>query len=96
MDLQTNASKAVEMDRKIKKLIKQFDALKATLIEQMRDENVTVIEIKQSKVCLCQRKIKDFGPEIAERELQIKAEKKMLETLGKFTIASITDFIQVR
>lgn len=96
MDLQTNASKVVELDAKIKKLSEQFAALKVELMSQMVADNVSEIVIKRKKVILCHRQNKDFGAEIAAAELQIKAEKKKLETLGEFTISSVTNFIQVR
>jgi hypothetical protein len=91
-----NASKVVELDAKIKKLTAQFNSLKSELMRQMIAENVSVIEIKRSKVCLCQRQNKDFGAEINRQELELKAEKKKLETLGEFTISTVTNFIQVR
>ncbi|QPX48146.1 hypothetical protein PQC13_gp181 [Synechococcus phage S-SRM01] len=96
MDLQSNASKVVEMDAKIKKLTAQFNSLKDELISQMIAENVSTIDIKRRKVCLCQRQTKDFGDTIARLELELKAEKKKLETLGEFTISSVSNFIQVR
>ena len=96
MDLQTNASKVVELDAKIKKLSEQFAALKLELMSQMVADNVSEVVIKRKKVILCHRQNKDFGAEIAAAELQIKAEKKKLETLGEFTISSVTNFIQVR
>jgi hypothetical protein len=82
MDLQTNASKVVELDAKIKKLSEQFAALKVDLMQQMIADNVSEVVIKRKKVILCHRQNKDFGAEIAAAELQIKAEKKKLETLG--------------
>ena len=96
MDLQSNASKVVELDAKIKKLSEQFAALKVDLMQQMIADNVSEVVIKRKKVILCHRQNKDFGPEIAAAELQLKAEKKKLETLGEFTISSVTNFIQVR
>jgi len=96
MDLQFIASKVVEMDRKIKKLQDQFASEKVKLIAAMIEENVSSIEIKRATVTLCQRQNKDFGAEIAAAELELKAEKKKLETLGQFTISSVTNFIQVR
>ena len=96
MDLHTNASKVVELDAKIKKLSEQFAALKVELMSQMVADNVSEIVIKRKKVIVCHRQNKDFGAEIAAAELQIKAEKKKLETLGEFTISSVTNFIQVR
>ena len=96
MDLQTNASKVVELDAKIKKLSEQFAALKVDLMQQMITDNVSEIVIKRKKVVLCQRQNKDFGAEINRQELELKAEKKKLETLGEFTISSVTNFIQVR
>ena len=96
MELQTNASKVVELDRKIKALTEQFTAVKLELMSQMIADNVSEVVIKRKKVILCHRQNKDFGAEIAAAELQIKAEKKKLETLGEFTISSVTNFIQVR
>jgi hypothetical protein len=96
MDMQSNASKAVELDAKIKKLSEQFAALKVELLQQMIADNVSEIVIKRKKVVLCHRQNKDFGSEINRQELELKAEKKKLETLGEFTISSVTDFIQVR
>ena len=84
------------MDSKIKKLSEQFAALKVDLMQQMIADNVSEVVIKRKKVILCHRQNKDFGAEIAAAELQIKAEKKKLETLGEFTISSVTNFIQVR
>jgi hypothetical protein len=96
MDLQTNASKVVELTAKIKKLSDQLDSVKVELIAQMTSENVTQIQIKRQNVILCERKTKDYGPEINRQELELKAEKKKLETLGEFTISKVTNFIQVR
>ena len=96
MDLQTNASKVVELDAKIKKLSEQFAALKVELMSQMVADNVSEVVIKRKKVILCHRQNKDFGSEINRQELELKAEKKKLETLGEFTISSVTNFIQVR
>ena len=96
MDMQSNASKVVELDRKIKTLTEQFTALKLELMSQMIADNVSEVVIKRKKVILCQRQNKDFGAEIAAAELELKAEKKRLETLGDFTISSVTNFIQVR
>ena len=96
MDLQSNASKVVELDAKIKKLSEQFAALKVDLMQQMIADNVSEVVIKRKKVILCQRQNKDFGAEINRQELELKAEKKRLETLGEFTISSATNFIQVR
>lgn len=96
MELQFIASKVVEMDRKIKKLQDQFAAEKVKLIAAMIEENVSSIEIKRATVTLCKRQNKDFGADIAAQELAIKAEKKKLETLGMFTISSVTNFIQIR
>lgn len=96
MDLQSNASKVVELAAKIKKLTDQLNAVKSDLIDQMLAENVQQVQIKRQNVSLCQRKNKDFGAEINRRELELKAEKKRLETLGEFTISSVTNFIQVR
>ncbi|MFZ9728895.1 MAG: hypothetical protein ACO3CD_07775 [Candidatus Nanopelagicaceae bacterium] len=94
--MQSNASKVVELTAKIKKLSDQLDAVKVELITQMTSENVTQIQIKRQNVILCERKTKDYGPEINRIELEIKAQKKMLETLGDFTISKVTNFIQVR
>ena len=96
MDLQINASKVVELDAKIKKLSEQFAALKVELMSQMVADNVSEVVIKRKKVILCHRQNKDFGSEINRQELELKAEKKKLETLGEFTISSVTNFIQVR
>jgi len=96
MDLQTNASKVVELDAKIKKLSEQFAALKVDLLKQMIADNVSEIVIKRKKVILCHRQNKDFGADINRQELELKAEKKKLETLGEFTISSVSNFIQVR
>ena len=96
MDMQTNASKVVELDAKIKKLTEQFKAHKDKLLQQMIAENVSEVVIKRKKVVVCHRQNKDFGPEINRQELELKAEKKRLETLGEFTISSVTNFIQVR
>jgi hypothetical protein len=96
MDLQSNASKVVELDAKIKKLSEQFAALKVDLLKQMITDNVSEIVIKRKKVVVCHRQNKDFGSEINRQELELKAEKKKLETLGEFTISSVTNFIQVR
>jgi len=96
MDLQSNASKVVELDAKIKRLSEQFAALKVDLMQQMIADNVSEVVIKRKKVILCQRQNKDFGAEINRQELELKAEKKGLETLGEFTISSVTNFIQVR
>lgn len=96
MDLQSNASKVVELDAKIKKLSEQFAALKVDLMQQMIADNVSEVVIKRKKVILCHRQNKDFGAEINRQELELKAEKKRLETLGQFTISSVTNFIQVR
>jgi hypothetical protein len=96
MDLQINASKVVELDRKIKALTEQFTAVKLELLNQMIADNVSEVVIKRKKVILCHRQNKDFGAEINRQELELKAEKKKLETLGEFTISSVTNFIQVR
>ena len=96
MELQTNASKVVELDRKIKALTEQFTAVKLELLNQMIADNVSEVVIKRKKVILCHRQNKDFGAEINRQELELKAEKKKLETLGEFTISSVTNFIQVR
>jgi len=96
MDLQINASKVVELDAKIKKLSEQFAALKVDLMQQMIADNVSEVVIKRKKVIVCHRQNKDFGDEINRQELELKAEKKKLETLGEFTISSVTNFIQVR
>ena len=96
MDMQSNASKVVELTAKINKLNDQLDAVKVELIAQMTSENVTQIQIKRQNVILCERKTKDYGPEIKRIELEIKAQKKMLDTLGDFTISKVTNFIQVR
>jgi hypothetical protein len=96
MELQTNASKVVELDRKIKALTEQFTAVKLELMSQMIADNVSEVVIKRKKVILCHRQNKDFGSEINRQELELKAEKKKLETLGEFTISSVTNFIQVR
>lgn len=96
MDMQSNASKVVELTAKINKLNDQLEAVKVELIAQMLSENVTQIQIKRQNVILCERKTKDYGPEIKRIELEIKAQKKMLETLGDFTISKVTNFIQVR
>jgi restriction endonuclease S subunit len=61
MDLQTNASKVVELDAKIKKLSEQFAALKLELMSQMVADNVSEVVIKRKKVILCHRQNKDFG-----------------------------------
>ena len=95
MEMHTKASKAVKLDRLIKKLSAQYAELKITLIEDMIKENVSSIAINSKEVVLCQRQNKDFGDAIAAAELEIKAEKKKLETLGKFTISSVTNFIKV-
>lgn len=96
MDLQSNASKVVELTAKIKKLTDQLNAVKSDLIDQMLAENVQQVQIKRQNVSLCQRKNKDFGDTINRQELELKAEKRRLETLGEFTISSVTNFIQVR
>jgi len=96
MDLQSNASKVVELTSKIKKLTDQLKAHKEELLEQMLAENIQQIQIKRQNVSLCQRKNKDFGPEINRRQLELKADISRLETLGEFTISSVTNFIQVR
>ena len=96
MDMQSNAAKVVELDRKIKALTEQFAARKVELLQQMIADNVSEIVIKRKKVVLCHRQNKDFGSEINRQELELKAEKKKLETLGEYTISSTTDFIQVR
>lgn len=96
MDMQTNASKVVEMDRKIKKLQESFDALKKELMRQMLEQNVSQIAIKQQEVTLCTRRNKDFGAEINARELELKGDKAKLDKMGMFTISSTTNYIQVR
>ena len=76
MELQTNASKVVELDRKIKALTEQFTAVKLELMSQMIADNVSEVVIKRKKVILCHRQNKDFGSEINRQELELKAEKK--------------------
>jgi len=76
MDMQSNASKVVELTAKIKKLSDQLDAVKVELITQMTSENVTQIQIKRQNVILCERKTKDYGPEINRIELEIKRKRK--------------------
>jgi len=96
MDLQTNASKVVEMHRKLKTLEAQFAAAKSNLLADMIEQNVSAIDVKRSVVVLCQRENKDYGDSINSRELELKADKKRLEVMGEFTIKSTTNFIQVR
>ena len=96
MDLQTNASKVVELDRKIKALTEQFTALKLELLNQMIADNVSEVVIKRKKVIVCHRKNKDFGPEINARQSELSGDIAKLTKMGMFTISSVTNFIQVR
>jgi hypothetical protein len=96
MDLQTNASKVVELDRKIKALTEQFTAVKSELLSQMIADNVSEVVIKRKKVIVCQRKSKDFGPEINARQSELNGDIAKLTKMGMFTISSVTNFIQVR
>ena len=96
MDLQTNASKIVELDRKIKALTEQFTAVKLELLNQMIADNVSEVVIKRKKVIVCHRKNKDFGPEINARQSELNGDIAKLTKMGMFTISSVTNFIQVR
>jgi hypothetical protein len=96
MDLQTNASKVVELDAKIKKLSEQFTAVKLELLNQMIADNVSEVVIKRKKVIVCHRKNKDFGAEINARQSELNGDIAKLTKMGMFTISSVTNFIQVR
>jgi len=97
MDLPKVASKAVKLDRLIKKLSEQFASLKVDLVKDMISENVTEIVISGKKVLLCRRKNKKYSNlRIAELELEIKELKAIADIRGDFEIESVTRFIQVR
>ena len=93
MDPKT-AKKAIKLDRLIKKLTDQLNSVKLDLIEDMIKENISEIMIMERKIILCHRQNKDFGADIAQAELKIKAEKKKLEILGEFTISSVSNYIR--
>ena len=95
MELQTLAQKSIELHRKFKTLELQLKAANADLLDAMIAENVSTIKVKQRTVSLVTRNNKDFGDDINQQELLLKAEKKRLEVLGQFTIASTSQSIRI-
>lgn len=95
MELQTLAQKSIELHRKFKTLELQLKAANVDLLEAMIAENVTTIKVKQRTVSLVTRNTKDFGDDINEQELLLKAEKKRREVMGQFTIASTSQSIRI-
>ena len=95
MDLQTLAQKSIELHRKYKSLELQLKAANADLLDAMVKENVSTIKVKQKTVSLVSRNNKDFGDDINQQELLLKAEKKRREVLGQCTIASTSQSIRI-
>jgi hypothetical protein len=95
MDLQTLSQKSIELHRKFKTIEAQLKAANADLLDAMVAENVSTIKVKQRTVSLVTRNIKDFGDDINQQELLLKAEKKRREVLGQFTIASTSQSIRI-
>ena len=95
MDIQTLALKSIEIHRKLKTLELQLKAANSDLLDAMVAENVSTIKVKQRTVSLVTRNSKDFGDDINQQELLLKAEKKRREVLGQFTIASTSQSIRI-
>jgi hypothetical protein len=95
MELQTLAQKSIELHRKLKTLELQLKAANADLLDAMIAENVSTIKVKQRTVSLVTRNNKDFGDDINQQELLLKAEKKRREVLGQFIIASTSQSIRI-
>lgn len=95
MDIQTLALKSIEIHRKFKTLELKLKAANADLLDAMIAENVSTIKVKQRTVSLVTRNSKDFGDDINQQELMLKAEKKRREVLGQFTIASTSQSIRI-
>jgi hypothetical protein len=95
MELQTLALKSIEIHRKLKTLELQLKAANSALQDAMVSENVSTIKVKQRTVSLVTRNIKDFGDDINQQELLLKAEKKRREVMGQFTIASTSQSIRI-
>lgn len=95
MELQTLAQKSIELHRKFKTLELQLKAANADLLAAMIAENVSTIKVKQRTVSLVTRNTKDFGDDINQQELLLKAEKKRREVMGQFTIASTSQSIRI-
>jgi len=95
MDLQKLAETSVELHRQFKTLELQLKAANATLLDAMIAENVSTIKVERRTVSLVTRRDKDFGEDIKHQELLLKAEKKRLEVMGQFTIASTSQSIRI-
>ena len=95
MDLQTLAQKSVELHRQLKALELQLTAANSTLLDAMIAENVSTIKVERRTVSLVTRRTKDFGDDIKQQELILKAEKKRREVMGQFTIASTSQSIRI-
>ena len=95
MDLQKLAETSVEFHRQLKTLELQLKAANATLLDAMIAENVSTIKVERRTVSLVTRRDKDFGEDIKHQELLLKAEKKRLEVMGQFTIASTSQSIRI-
>ena len=95
MDLQTLAQQSVELHRQLKALELQLTAANDALLNQMVAENVSTIKVERRTVSLVTRRTKDFGDDIKQQELILKAEKKRREVMGQFTIASTSQSIRI-
>ena len=95
MDLQTLAQQSVELHRQLKALELQLTAANDALLNQMVAENVSTIKVERRTVSLVTRRTKDFGEDIKQQELILKAEKKRREVMGQFTIASTSQSIRI-
>ena len=95
MDLQSLAEKSVELHRQLKTLELHLKAANADLLAAMVAENVSTIKVEQRTVSLVTRRDKDFGDDIKQQELILKAEKKRREVMGQFTIASTSQSIRI-
>lgn len=89
------AKQTLALDAKVKRLEAQLKAMKSELLDQMLEENITTIKLRNRTVSVVVRNNKDFGPEINAQELELKAEKKRREVLGQFTIASTTTSLRL-
>jgi len=85
----------IKEDRRLKEETRRLEALKKDVLGMMQADNIGAVDVKEGKITVCTRTVKDFGQTYRELEAKLKAEKTRLEYLGQFTITSVTHYLRV-
>lgn len=94
-DLDLKASELITKHKQFEKIKVDFEKMKLDYLTMLMRQNVGEVNVKEGKIIVCTRTIKDYGHNVKVLEANLKAEKTRLDHLLEFTIKSVTHYLRI-